>query len=163
MITAVPTALEANRAVALLLPFAIVTVPAPKLPTAGLLLLTATVTVLPPETLWASVNAVPDVRPVSMTMFASGPLADEVKLVAPIPPGEVMRNPVGARFTGLLLSVVKLGIETLVALTLLAAAFPSSDPADPPVIGLFNVRPVTCVQVAFELGFSALIVDELIL
>ena len=97
MITAVPTALEANRAVALLLPFAMVTVPAPKLPTAGLLLLTATVTVFPPETLWTSVNAPPDVRPVSMMMFASGPLADEVKLVAPIPPGEVIRNPVVAK------------------------------------------------------------------
>ena len=97
MTTAVPTALEANRAVALLLPFVIVTVPAPKLPTAGLLLLTATVTVSPAETLCTSVNAPPDVRPVSMTMFAVGPLAAEVKLDAPIPPGEVIRNPVGAK------------------------------------------------------------------
>ena len=29
-------------------------------------------------------------------IFASGPPAEELKLVAPTPPGELMRNPVGA-------------------------------------------------------------------
>lgn len=109
---AVPVALEAKSAVALLLPFAIVTVGAPNEPTVVLLLDTATVSELPPETLWASANTPPDMRPVSITMLASGPLADELKLAAPTPPGEVMRNPVGARVTGLLLSVAKLGIDT---------------------------------------------------
>ena len=97
VIMVVPVALEENSAVALLLPFAIVTVGAENEPTVVLLLDTATVTELPPETLWASAKKPPDMRPVSTTMFASGPLADELKLVAPTPPGEVMRSPVGAK------------------------------------------------------------------
>ena len=97
VIVVAPVAFEENSAVALLLPLAIVTVGAEKLPTVVLLLVTVTVTELPPEMLCASANTPPEMRPVSTMIFASGPFAEEVKLVAPTPPGEVMRNPVGAK------------------------------------------------------------------
>ena len=97
MIVVEPVAFEENNAVALLLPLATVIVPgAGKLPTVVLLLVIVTVTELPPETLCASANTPPEMRPVSTRILATGPPAEELKLVAPTPPGEVIRNPFGA-------------------------------------------------------------------
>ena len=112
MIVVEPVAFVENRAVALPLPLAIVIVGDDIVPTEVLLLVTVTVTELPPETLCGSANTPPEIRPVSTRILATSP-AETMKLVPPTPPGEVMRNPVGAKVTGLLLSVVKFGIDTL--------------------------------------------------
>ena len=102
-----------NNAVAVPLPLATVIVAGAIVPTVVVALTMLIDTELPPETLCPSVNTPPDVRPVSTMMFAAGPGEVELKLVAPVPPGEVIRSPVGARPIGLLFSVVKVGIITL--------------------------------------------------
>jgi hypothetical protein len=60
----------------------------------------------------------------------------------------------------LLLANDKLGIEILVRVDLLAVAFPSKAPALPVLIGLWVLRPDTCVHPVLTFGVKELIVDD---
>ena len=64
-----------------------------------LLLVTVADTEVPPATAWVSMKAPPETRPVSMVKLAAPEETEALKLPAPGPPGEVMRNPAWSMLT----------------------------------------------------------------